>query len=174
MKKLVRCLVLALPLCLMLVSVAVAGELNGATATTARPLSDAQLQKIIKNLKERNKRETLDPAIGLLGLTKNGELLTVLARSLIDKQGITHGFYLLNGDTGYIVGQQTEKGTTACRIDMNLNLVSAVFKPSDQSEPYVVPLSEAAEILHTELLVWAEIADHVIGANPQVPAAARP
>lgn len=142
----------------------------------ASPLSAEQLQKILKDLQARNKQTTFDPKLtNFLGLTKNGEILTLQYRAVKDDQGIFHGFFRLNGNTGYLVVQRTGKGVTTCRVDMDLNLVSAATTPSGQPGVYIAPpLAETAKMLHDELLVWADIANQITSADSQAATPVRP
>lgn len=156
------------------VTIPTSAAANVPAAQPAAPLSNEQLQKIRRDVEERNKRFAVDPtATHLLGLTKKGDSLTLLARALKDRQGVTHSFYLLDGNAGYLVVRSTHEGI-ACLVDKNLNLLAAVKKPADGSGFNVLPLPEAAPILHAELLEWAKIADQVIGAKPKVAAASQP
>lgn len=142
----------------------------------AAPISEQQLRIINKDLEARNKYATLSPEqAGPLGLTKNGEPLTLLFRATHATDGIRHAFFRLDGNAGYIVGQRTEKGMTLCRVDAKLNLVLAVTYPAGQPGVHVVtPLPEAAKILHYELSAWAGFADEMAAGNSQVAATVRP
>jgi hypothetical protein len=143
---------------------------------SGEPLSAEQLQTILEDLQARNKQTVLDPKLtDSIGLTKNGEVLTLQYRAVKDDHGVGHGFFRLNGDMGYLVVQRTEKGVTMCRVERDLNLVAAVTKPSDQPGVYVTPpLTETAKILRTELLVWADIANQIVGANSQAATPSQP
>jgi hypothetical protein len=148
-------------------------------AKPASPLSAEQLQTILEDMQKRKKQAVLNAKLtDLLGLTKSGEVLTLLYRAVKDDQGIYHGFFRLNGNTGYLVLQRTKKGVTMCHVDMDLNPVypvSAVTNPVGQPGVYVVtPRPEIEKMLHDELLVWADIANQIVGTNSQGTATSRP
>jgi hypothetical protein len=130
---------------------------------SAALLSAEQVQKIIENIHERNKVQTIDHEVTyLLGLTKNGETLSLQHRNLRDSHGTVHGFYLLKERAGYIIGQWTDDYAVYLYVDAQLKLISGVYNPRHQPGYFVVASSESAKTLHDELLVWADIADHVI------------
>ncbi len=145
-------------------------------AQSASPLSAEQLQKILKDMQDRNQMATFNPQLtDSLGLTKDGKVLTLEFRALKDDKGIYHSFFRLDGNTGYLIAQRTEKGVTTCHVDMNLNLVKAVIHPEGQPGVYVrLPLHEATKILHAELLWWADIANEITGSNSQAATLVRP
>lgn len=149
---------------------------NVPAAQTVAPLSMEQLQRIRKNLEERNKRFEVDlTATYLLGLTKKGDSLTLLTRALKDRQGVTHSIYMLDGNSGYLVVlTMADKSGVICRVDKDLNLLAAVKKPSNGSDFHVLPLPEAATILRAELSTWAVIADTVLGEKPKAASATQP
>ncbi|MDP3543043.1 MAG: hypothetical protein Q8T11_11315 [Elusimicrobiota bacterium] len=158
------------------VTIPASAAVDAPATQPAPPLSMEQLQKIRRNLEERNKRFTVDPTVSyLLGLTKKGDSLILLGRALKDSQGVTHSIYLLEGNKGYIVTLTMEdKSGVICRVDKDLKLMTAVKKPADGSGFQVLPLPEAAKTLHAELSTWAIIADTFLDEKPKVASATQP
>jgi hypothetical protein len=138
---------------------------DAATAPIAPtgPLSDTQLNRIVKYIEERNKQATLDEDIThSLGLTKNGEVLTLQYRAVKDEQGVHHGFMLLEMGAGFLVVGRNAKGSTTFRVDPSLNPVAPVFRDLNNHDA-VVPLNESTrKMLYDELLWWADIANPLI------------
>lgn len=142
-----------------------AGASSSNSIAPTGPLSNAQLNRIIKNIEERHKQVTLDRDVtNLLGLTKNGEVLTLQHRGIKDSHGIIHTLYLLEGKAGFLLGRRTAEGFTVFHLDGGLNAISGVFNPNKYSDPaVVVPLDESAKkTLYDELLAWADITNQVI------------
>ena len=141
----------------------------------ASPLSKEQLEKILKNLEERNKQTSISSEISeILGLTKNGEVLTIQARAFKDSQGVMHGFFRLNGNDGYLMSQRTEAKATIFHLDPNLKPITAISNMPGQPKMSMIPLPEVEGTLNTELRYWANIADTLLSAKPQETASAKP
>jgi hypothetical protein len=133
---------------------------SGPTPTT--PISDAQLNKVILEMKERGERGAVPPGFtDHLGLTKNGGTLTLLSLAFKENSGpLHHVLFLLDGGAGYIFTQRNADGITYCYVDANLRLIAAVYQPRGHLDLYVnTPLTEAQKTLNEELLSWADIAD---------------
>jgi len=149
-------------------------EVNMPTQPTA-PLSGEQLQKILKNLEERNKLAAVDRVItDSLGLTKNGEVLTLQYRALKDSQGIMHAFVLLNGNMGYLVSQRKGNESIIFHLDPTLKPVITIAGTYGQPKFSAVPLPDVEGTLQAELRYWANIADTMLSAKPQETASAKP
>ena len=147
-------------------SSATPGDVAAPGAQTS-PLSSAQLHKIVKSIKDGNKRAVLNQNLtNLLGLTKNGEVLTLPYRAIKDDSGVHQVFFLLVATTGYLIVQRDPRDTQNAMVvyvDSDLHLISAVSYPNSHPDLFSpVPRPEAAKTLNEELLWWAEFTDQHI------------
>ena len=136
-------------------SPSVAPAPSESTALEAR-VRDSKLNKVVEGIKGQNKKAALDPNLTrVLGLTKNGEALTLQYRAFKDDDGNRHGLFLLQDQLGYVLFLREKKEVTVGYMDSALHLVSAVrYLTSHQSDFSSIPLPEGAKKLNEEILMW--------------------
>jgi len=132
-------------------------------SASTRPLSIARLDKIVGDIEERNQRVNLPLGLtNALGLANKGEALSARYRAVKDTQGIYHALFLLDGTAWYLFSGRNGERIRTWYVDRSLNIVSVVDNPAVQPTAYViVPPPEATKTLESELLWWADKADHL-------------
>jgi len=120
-----------------------AGASSSNSISPTGPLSNAQLNTIVGNIEERHKQINIDQGVAnLLGISKNGEPLTLRYRALQERHDIIHGFYLLEGkaaSVGFLLLRRTAEGATVFHADASLNAISVAIAPASGSSPSMNP-----------------------------------
>ncbi|MFI5345427.1 MAG: hypothetical protein ACHQ51_03530 [Elusimicrobiota bacterium] len=127
-------------------------------AAAANPLSDIQIQKLIKLTVDHGHDVTLSHFItNALGVTVPGELLTVRQVSIIVSPELSRAFQK-SKDDGYLFLTITPAGYKVYRTDANEALIAAVEIPPGQG-PVAIAVADAQQQLAAEIAYWGAIAD---------------
>lgn len=146
----------------MLLAVSPATRLSAAGETTAlvpsRPLTDAELGKIIQMIADKGSEVRLNKEITtLLGLTSGSELLLTRGIAVKDEIGVVHQFEPLSDGKGYLILKLSPLLNTIYWINKDFALTAARSRvPGAASEE--LPNAEAQTGVGKELAFWAAFA----------------
>jgi hypothetical protein len=134
------------------------GDVKGVTISTGHGVSNIDFKKIMDDLAANGKMATLrsDVTKGL-GLTKDGEILSLREDVFRDESGALHYIATVDRDGGYLICMATKEIAYDFRLDKDRVLVAAVSS-SPEHGLTVIPEKEARERLFVEWQYWAAIA----------------